>query len=126
MLRFHSLLLLVVCSVTISSLTTSLLAQAAAKPAPTAAKVPQDQKLRDDVDDFWHYGKIERYDLAVEFGNKILSRSEPPAEILKAFQEIAKEHKDKLDDWMLRWQHSDNKAMSEVSRKIEQVLSKGR
>jgi hypothetical protein len=23
--------------------------------------------------DFWHYAKIARYDLAIEFGNKILS-----------------------------------------------------
>jgi hypothetical protein len=153
MTRFRRLLPCVslACSITVSSLSSSLFAQAAPKPAPpkpaaaappaaaesqpaapatqpaaATPQIPENQSLRDDVDDFWHYGKIARYDLAVAFGNKILSRPEPPLEILKTFEKTADDHKDGLDDWMLRWRGLDEKSMQEVANKIEQVLDKGR
>lgn len=103
----------------------------ATQPAP-AAQIPQNQSLRDDVEDFFHYGKVARYDLAVAYGNKILSRPEPPLEILKAFEAAADalrtpiEQFGGLDDWMLRWQSVEDPQMHEVAGKIAQLLDKGR
>ena len=97
---------------------------AAAPAAPVEApppEIPQNQSLRDDVDDFWHYGKIARYDMAAAFGNKVLSRTEPPLEILQAFQTTAIEHNDSLDEWVLRWEGVDNNGMKGVAAKIARL-----
>lgn len=136
MTRFSRLLpcVAVACSMTVSS----LMAQTAPAPAATApaaapapatqpaVSIPENQNLRDDVDDFWHYGKVARYDMATAFGNKLLSRPEPPLQMLQMFETTAAEHQDSLDDWMLRWQGSDNPQMAEVARKVEKVLDAGR
>jgi hypothetical protein len=84
-------------------------APAAAAPAaaPAAPEINQNQGLRDDVEDFWHYGKVARYDLAAAYGKKILGRSESPLEILQNFEAVTQDRGDSLDDWMLRWSSMD-------------------
>ncbi len=94
-------------------------------PAPLP-EVPQNQSLRDDVDDFWHYGKIARYDMAAAFGNKVLSRTEPPLDILGAFEATSIEHQDSLDDWLLRWEGVNASGLKDIAVKLQDLLAKGR
>jgi len=56
---------------------------AATQPAAPEQPVliePADAPLIKLVDDFWHYGKIARYDLANEAGKRILSSGSAPAD----------------------------------------------
>jgi hypothetical protein len=59
--------------------------------------------LADQVDNFWHYGKIARYDLAADAGQKILASGADPRAILEAFEAVAAHRGDSIDTWMLRW-----------------------
>ncbi|MDB5174570.1 MAG: hypothetical protein JWN51_3343, partial [Phycisphaerales bacterium] len=95
----------------------------ATEPAP---EIPQNQSLRDDVDDFWHYGKIAQYPMAAAFGNKLLTRTEKPLEILQAFEATAASHKDVLDEWILRWEGVDASGMKDVAVKLQTLLNTGR
>ncbi len=110
----------------------STTAPATAPAAEAAPEIPQNQSLRGDVDDFWHWGKIARYDLAAAMGKKILTRTEPPLEILKTFEAVTADKQDVLDQWMLRWQSLDAPkgspavAMKETSNQLMQLLEKGR
>ncbi|HLL88000.1 MAG TPA: hypothetical protein VK324_01735 [Tepidisphaeraceae bacterium] len=72
--------------------------------APAAPERKYDRDLRDSVDEFWHYGKIARYDLANAAGQKVIAASPDPVAALQAFEDVAKERKDDLDQWMIRWQ----------------------
>jgi len=106
-------------------------ADAATQPEAAAA-IPENQSLREDVEDYWHWGKIARYDLAAAMGKKILTRTEPPLEILKTFETVAAGKQDTLDQWMLRWQSleaakgSPAVAMRTTSNDLMKVLDKGR
>jgi len=99
----------------------------AAAPA-TQPSAPENPTLRADVDDYWHYGKLARYDLAVVYGKRILARSQPPLEVLKAFEATASagERRDSLDDWMIRFQTVDSAPMKEVSAQLQKVIESGR
>ncbi len=59
--------------------------------------------LVDQVDTFWHYGKIARYDLAADAGNQIIATNPDPATLLAAFETVAQNHGDQIDPWLLRW-----------------------
>lgn len=102
--------------------TRSLLAQPAATPAASKADTPTTQLLSQ-VDDFWHYAKIARYDLAANAGNKLLGEKATPRQVLAAFQEIAQQHHDSLDQWLLRWQGVDS--MRDVTARILTTLKEG-
>ncbi len=105
------------------------------QPAITHAQIsdgvdaaPQvDEGLLRDVRNFWHYGKIARYDLAVLEGQKVLQRADQPVDVLEAFEQVAGERPDLradvLDEWLLRWQGVEE--MNEVSTGIIRVLSAG-
>jgi hypothetical protein len=69
-------------------------AGAPAEPAPT---------LVDLVNTFWHYGKIARYDLAADAGQKVLDSGASDADIVKAFEDVAGRKGDAIDVWMLRF-----------------------
>jgi hypothetical protein len=109
-------------------------APAAAAPAaaPAAPDIDQNQGLRDDVEDFWHYGKIARYDLAAAYGKKLLGRSEPPLEILQNFEAVAADRQDSLDQWLLRWANlqaaanSPDAQMRDVTSQLTKLLDTGR
>src|SRR5437868_6558076 len=57
--------------------------------APAAAPAAEDKDLRQSVEDFWHYGKIARYDMAASEGQKILAKSDQPVAVLEAFEAVA-------------------------------------
>jgi HEAT repeat protein len=75
----------------------------AATPAPADAVSGEQMSLNDLVDTYWHYGKIGRYDIAADNGNKILSGGADAPAILTAFEATAAKHNDVLDKWVLRW-----------------------
>jgi hypothetical protein len=101
---------------------------AAPAPAPTdATATPAAPAVAPDlttlVDNFWHYGKIARYDLAVSTGNQILANGAPPADVLTAFEKAASDRKDNLDQWLTRWENLD--AMKDVTIKLDAILNQG-
>jgi hypothetical protein len=81
----------------------AIFAQDAAVVAPGAAASPDQASLVDQVDTFWHYGKIARYDLAADAGDQILAASPDPTALLEAFETVTQRHGDDIDTWMLRW-----------------------
>lgn len=74
-----------------------------ATPAPAEAK-KLDEPLLKSVDDFWHYGKIGRYDLASDAGKKILGGGASPDDVLSAFEQVTSDRKDDIMAWLLKWQ----------------------
>jgi hypothetical protein len=105
---------------------------AAAPAAPAAPEIDQNQGLRDDVEDYWHYGKIARYDLAAAYGKKLLGRTEPPLEILQNFEAVAADRQDSLDQWLLRWSNLDGAKdspeaqMRDTTSQLTKLLDSGR
>jgi hypothetical protein len=99
-------------------------ATAAPAEAPASAPAANDEKaLHSAVENYWHYGKIARYDLAVAEGNKLLSMNADPVKVLQDFEDIAAARKDNLYEWLNRWQNVD--AMRDVNKKIMDVLTAG-
>ena len=75
--------------------------------APVAPAIPENEPLKESVDNFWHYGKIARYDIAAAEAQHILSLNTSPLDLLTVFESVAAQHHDNLDEWMLRWQGVD-------------------
>ena len=109
-------------------------ADAAAAPAtqPAAPEPGANQTLPEQVDDFWHYGEIGRYDIQAALGNKIIAAGQQnPEDLLKAFESIADRHHlpsgapSDLDTALLRWQSADPK-MRTVATQVIDILNKGR
>jgi hypothetical protein len=110
-------------------------APAGAAPATTEPAMPEvgaNQSLADQVDDFWHYGEIGRYDIQAALGNKIIAAGQQnPEELLKAFEAIADRHHlpsgapSDMDTALLRWQSADPK-MRTVATQVIDLLNKGR
>jgi hypothetical protein len=98
-------------------------ATAAAAPATTPATQPVNEALAKLVDDFWHYGKIARYDLAAEAGNKILASGAPPEEVLRQFRATTSDRQDDMLSWMIKWQQMD--PMKDVTTKLMGVIHQG-
>jgi hypothetical protein len=106
-----------------------------AAPATTEPAVPEvaaNQPLADQVDDFWHYGEIGRYDIQAAVGNKIIAAGQQnPEDLLKAFEGIADRHHlpsgapSDLDTALLRWQAADPK-MRTIATQVIELLNKGR
>jgi hypothetical protein len=122
-------------------LTLSCLLLALLAPATFADDQPS---LQDQVDTFWHYGKIARYDLAADAGNQILATSPDPSKVLEAFEAVSEAHGDQIDPWMLRWrtlrpptadeakddplltaQRTGMLAMKDVAQKLTDVINAG-
>jgi hypothetical protein len=101
--------------------------------APTENATPS---LNDLVDDYWHYGKIARYDVASDAGEKILAaNSSNPRAVLEAFEAVARSKGDPIDKWMLRWktlpvptdptEAASAKRMRDVSMKLGDLINQG-
>jgi hypothetical protein len=97
-------------------------AAASAAPAPPTATVPE-APVKSEVEDFWHYAKIARYDLAAAEANRILEHANEPAAVRDAFVGVSTERKDNLDQWLLRWQNVP--ALHDPVTKIITVLNEG-
>ena len=87
---------------------------------PSAMPAPEtiDPALRTSVDNFWHYGKIARYDVAANEVQHLLSLNTDPQVLLSAFESVAAQHHDNLDEWLLRWQGVD-----QLSKPVAQLIS---
>ena len=96
---------------------------APAPAAPGAAPEKKDDPLSKKVDDFWHYGKIARYDMAADTGKAILASGAPPEEILADFMTTTKDRHDDLNSWLIKWQQID--AMKDVSTQLMAALKLG-
>src|SRR5271170_4684047 len=89
-----------------------LMAQDAAALPPAAAPAgvsPEDRQLRNDVDAYFHYAWIARYDLAAQFAQKIVDESADPAALIPVLQDIAKAH-DPNSGYMAQLLYFDNQA----------------
>jgi CheY-like chemotaxis protein len=60
-------------------------------PAPAGAS-PADRQLRNDVDAYFHYAWIARYDLASQFAQKIVDETADPAALIPVLEDTAKLH----------------------------------
>ena len=101
-------------------------------PAATQSdeKVPDD--LQQNVEDYWHYGKIARYDLAAAKAQAVLDSKADPRLVLKAFEDVVRSRSADRNDLgelnvnLVRWQDVDNKPMKEATAKLSDLLNKGR
>ena len=100
--------------------------------APAAPEVGANETLSEQVDDFWHYGEIGRYDLQALLGAKIVAAGqEKPQDLLNAFEKVASQHhqpsgaQTDIDLALLRWQAADPQ-MKTVAAQVIEVLNKGR
>jgi HEAT repeat protein len=99
-------------------------AAAPATPAPSAFTVPENEPLKDNIENFWHYAKIARYDVATAEGQRILAQNVDPNLLLTMFEGVAELHHDNLDVWMLRWEGVDQ--MKDITLQLDAVLNRGR
>lgn len=108
---------------------------ATATPAtPGAEAQPLDPALVKHTEDFWHYGKIAKYELAAGEGNEILKLNAQPVDVLRAFDLVTGAtggpnspgslRNDDATAWLLRWQQNDK--MKDVAIKLLGVLEDGR
>jgi hypothetical protein len=86
-------------------------------PVEEVAKAPT---LLDQVGDYWHYGKVARYDLAASTADKILAAGlADPAATLAAFETVASKSQDNMDALMLRWQQLPLPSIEQVAQSPE-------
>ncbi len=90
----------------------------------TAIAQEQADPLTKSVEDFWHYGKIARYDLAVTKAGEITASGAEPAKVLEAFEKVSADRGDNLDEWMIRWQGID--AIKEPAAALAKTINEGR
>ena len=108
-------------------------ADTAAPPAtaPAAPEAGAGQSLNDQVDDFWHYGEIGRYDMQAAIGKKLIAQGQQnPEDLLKTFEKVSSQHHRQgiatdLDAELLRWQAADPQ-MQDVATQLLETLNKGR
>lgn len=91
--------------------------------APAASAPVAGPELQSAVEQYWHYGKIARYDLAAAEGKKIITAGAEPLSVLTAFEAVAAQRQDDLDQWLLRWQGVDQ--LKDVTTQIIKVLNEG-
>jgi len=97
-----------------------------AKPTATAAPMDPDKALYSSVADFWHYGKIARYDLANAQGQKVLQSGAEPVKVLEAFEKVTSEREREaaaLDRWMLRFQATPE--LKDTATALSKVIQDG-
>src|SRR5438045_4651651 len=68
-----------------------------AAPDANAAKPQAPADLKTAVENYWHYGKVARYDLANVEGNPILASGPQPVQGLETFEQVAEQRKDNLE-----------------------------
>ncbi len=80
-------------------------------------------ELFNHADAFWHYAKIARYDLAAQEGQQVLAKKDQPQAVLEAMEQVSRNRKDNLDQWLLRWQGVPE--MKDVATQLIQVIRQG-
>lgn len=96
-----------------------------AAPALHAQQVQENaDPLTKAVEDFWHFGKVARYDLAVARAADITAAAGEPTKVLEAFEKVAGDRGDDLNEWIIRWQGIDE--TKEVANQLAEIINKGR
>jgi hypothetical protein len=110
--------------------TSTLLAQAPAGGQPTNPDAPPPlpgapaaNPLKTGAEDFWHFAKTAKYDLASQAGQKLLEANPNPQELLAAFQEVASGRRDDLFETLFKWLNVD--PMKDVTQRLIQKLKEG-
>ncbi len=110
--------------------TSTLYAQAPAGGQPTNPDAPPPlpgapaaNPLKTGAEDFWHFAKTAKYDLAAQAGQKLLDANANPQELLAAFQGVASERRDDLFETLFKWLNVD--PMKDVTQKLIQKLKEG-
>jgi hypothetical protein len=101
--RFLPSVVIACCSVALPVISSSVAFAQEKTPGEAPAK-PAENPLKSNADAFWHYAKTFRYDLANAEAKKILEAKPDAVQALKAFQSVAADRKENVDQWMLRWQ----------------------
>lgn len=119
MMRPHRLLpcLMILASMLFTCATAAL----AQQDGPPAAA--PDARLLKKVEDFWHYARVGRFDLANSNANDILSGGFKPEDVLVAFEQVAANHKDGLYERVLGWQRVD--PLKDSAVKLLTTLNEG-
>ena len=81
-------------------------------------------KLLKNVEDFWHYGKIANYTAANVEAKDILGANPDPLTLVQAFEAVAGQRGDDLDEWLLRWRGVD--AIKQSADEITKIINAGR
>jgi len=97
----------------------------AAPAAPAAgANQPAADPLQTAVEDFWHFGKVARYDVAAAKAQDIIANGNDPVKVLEAFEKVAADRGDNLDDWLIRFQNAPE--LKDVAGQITKIVNEGR
>jgi CheY-like chemotaxis protein len=80
--------------------------------------------LKSDVEDFWHFAKVARYDAANAKANAIVAANADPVAVLATFEEVAKARGDDLSAWMLRF--GNVPAIKDSADAVQKLLADGR
>ncbi len=119
--RFLPSVVLACCSVSIPVF--GPLVARAEEPAATTAVAAPDGSLYSATDDFWHYAKIARYDLAKAELQKVLVAKDQPLAVLEALEKVAADRKDNLDQWITRWQQVPD--LREPMTQLNAIMTEG-
>jgi len=90
---------------------------------PPLAPIPQANPLMSSADNFWHYAKIAKYDLAAAEGQKLLDSGASAQDLLGAFQGVASDRKEDLFETLYKWINVD--PMKDVTGKLIAKLKEG-
>lgn len=96
---------------------------AATAPPPAAAGGQAKMSVADQVENFWHYTRIARYDLAKNAAQALLSSGATPREITENFERVTARGNVTVDEWLARVQQID--AMRDTAAKLVDVINKG-
>jgi hypothetical protein len=90
---------------------------------PPLPGVPAANPLTSGAEDFWHFAKTAKYDLATAAGKRLLDANPNPTELLQAFQGVASERRDDLFETLFKWLNVD--PMKDVTQQLIQKLKEG-
>jgi hypothetical protein len=93
--------------------------------APAASLVTPEQlaAVKPFVENFWHFGKIGRYELASAEAQKVVDAAVDPVVVLTAFEQVAEARKDNLDQWMIRF--AGIEGLKDATAKLQEKISAG-
>jgi hypothetical protein len=90
---------------------------------PPLPGAPAQNPLSAGAEDFWHFAKTAKYDLAVQAGQKLLEANPKPEELLQAFQGVASDRRDDLFETLFKWLNVE--PMKDVTQRLIQKLKEG-
>lgn len=93
-------------------------------PAPAIAQALAADPLAKSVEDFWHFGKVARYDVAAAKAQEILSSGAEPLKVTEAFEKVATDRGDNIDEWLVRWQGVE--ALKTQAAGLQKLINEGR